>query len=605
MQLFFQANPNSIYLNAEYMKASREAGAKWVAVGIIPLSGAQRSEDTWEASMPANLFPGEPASIAADRRNKNGSVGGGTLPLDEQPEYVAWATFVKDHPQYWDIAYDGGTMPNQANYYRSWHSQWGHISPLTPLDQVDCPPDMHSGCTWGDSWAYRWGQTVAVDGAQGLTLSDFSDSQPAYPDFLHDFNSRIVAAFAAQYGYTAHLTGLSTPQKAAWINANAFTQWSDYLSEGYAHFYEALITRFGAKGKPILVLDQCSKRPSFRRLAGTDQRIFLRYLSPNSYMCNWDDQTMQVGRGGPVANPPLQELGSGVIAAARTPTVRNGQNMETPDSRYWSAIADFYPSLSHTAQQEVGLKLAKRLWLWETWAHIADQNGVVRRALAFWCRDYWDVGSLAQLNPLTTLISTIVPTRPFGPALYYSVAVERYVEATEKQGASLTSGYLKEPELEAFIDAGGGFGYYVSDAALPKISRAAGNAPSAWVVIDAGNALPASELHALEATAPVVTTPQELAALPNQPFRASAKLSAFAFRDQNNRVIAVVSNPSTQPNAVGVSGSVAFAGLTGGRYAVTNLFTNQTQTLTTTNGTLTLPISLSRWDTEVFAVALD
>jgi hypothetical protein len=604
MQLFFNANPQSEFLNPELMKASREAGAKLLAAGIIPASGVQRMQDTWEASLPASLFPGEPASINADRQNSNGQAGGGTIPLDKQPEYVAWATFIKSHPQYWDVAYDGGTMPNEANSYRSWHSQWGHLSPLTPLDQVDCPSDMRSGCVWGDTWADRWGQTAAVSGTQALLLSDFSDSQPAYPNFLHDFNPRIVAAFAKQYGYEAHLTGRTVPQQAAWINANAFNQWSDYLCAGYAHFYGALITRIGAKGGPVLIVDQCSNRPSFRRMAGTDQRIFANLMTTQSYLCNWDNQSIQVGRGGPIATPPMEELGGGVIAAARTPTVRNGQNIETPDTAYWKAIASFYPSLNAAARQEVGLKLVKRLWLWEAWAHIADQNGSVRRALAFWSRDYWDGGSLAQLNPLTTLISTIVPTRPFGAALYYSVAVERYVEATEKQGAALTEGYLRQSELQQFIDSGG-LGYYVSDAALAKISTSAGNAPSAWVVIDAGNALPASELRALRATAPVVTTPQQLAALPNQPFKASSALSAFAFRDQSSRIIAVVSNPSTLPTAGSVSGTVAIAGLAPGRYRMTNLFTNQTSTLMTVKGGLSLTVALSRWDTEVLAIAAD
>jgi hypothetical protein len=298
----------------------------------------------------------------------------------------------------------------------------------------------------------------------------------------------------------------------------------------------------------------------------------------------------------------MQELAGSVIAAARTPTVRNGANMETPDTAYWKAIAKFYPTLDAGTQQEIGLRLVKRLWLWEAWAHIADENGNVRRALAFWCRDYWDLGSLAQLDPLTTLISTIVPTHPFGPALYYSVAVEHSVEASEKKAAGLTEGYLRESELQQFIDGGGGFGYYVSDAALSKISAVADNAPSAWVVIDAGNALPASELRALTAIAPVVTTPQQLAALPKQPFRASANLSAFAFRDQNDRIIAVVSNPSTLPTASAVNGTISLSGLGAGKYSVTNLFTKQSTTATATKGGITLSIALSRWDTAAFAI---
>ena len=45
-------------------------------------------------------------------------------------------------------------------------------------------------------------------------------------------------------------------------------------------------------------------------------------------------------------SPPMQELAGFVIAAAREPLMRNGANLEADDPAYWSAIAQFYPSLS-------------------------------------------------------------------------------------------------------------------------------------------------------------------------------------------------------------------------------------------------------------------
>lgn len=596
-QLFFSANPNSPYMNSGTMAQAKAASQALSARGIVPMGGAQRWEDTYEASFPAGTFPGEPSWIQADRQSNN---------FPNQPEFVAWRNFINSNQQYWDYAYDGGTMPNQAGYFRSWGGQWGHLSPLTPLNTTDCPPDMKSGCTWGDEWAYRWSLTSAKTGGYAIGLSDFTDSQPSYPNMLHDFNARIVAAFAQQYGFTSQLNGLSVPNAANWINKNAYPLWTDFLSEGYGKYYNALAQRIGAAtGHKALVIDQCSLTPAWRRLAGTDQRILATKMERGSYMCTWDDQITQVGRAGPVAEPPLQELAGFVIAAAREPAMRNGANLESDDSAYWQAIASFYPSLSASDQQEVGYKLMKRTWLWSSWAHIDNRGGHVRRALAFATRDYWDVGTLTALNPLTTLIQTIYPVAPFGPALYYSVNVERAIEGTEAQqspGGSFTP-YLTWAQLQQFLDAGGGFGYYVSDVALPSISAGNHNVPSAWVVIGAGNYMPSGELAALQKIAPVVTTPQQLAALPNQPFAVTGGLTGFAFVDQRGHHMVVLSNPSTQPNAGSLSGTVTLRGLTDSNYTVQNPFTGQSQTVSTSNGVLSMPMTLTRWDTVVLDIS--
>lgn len=590
-QLFFQANPNSVFNNANTMATVRQSAASQEAAGIVPSGGAQRWEDTYAASFPAGTFPGEPSWVQSDRNQG----------FPNMPDFVAWRQFIASHPQYWDVAYDGGTAPT---YYRPWGGQWGHISPITPLDQADCPPGMTNGCTWGDFWAYRWSLTTALTGAYGLMLSDFSDSQPNEPSTFQDFNPRLIAKFAAQQKLTVPSGSVSA--QANWIVANAYTQWNDFLARGYARFYHALANRIGAATNRVaLIADQCSDPPGWRRLVGTDARILAHIMDLRTYTCIWDGHVIMTSRAGPIAQPPLRELAGAVIAAAREPLLRNGANLEADDPDYWAAIAQFYPTLSGTAQQEVGHKLLKRLWLYSAWAHTADRSGNVRRALAFTSRDYWDVGSLSALGPLTQLIQGIVPTRPFGPALYYSVAVERATEAAGAIPASTGAWpgtYMQPAQLQQFLDGGGNTGYYVSDAALGALGSQPTAAPSAWVVLNAGAYLPANELQRLQAIAPVVTSAGDLAALPNQPLVFSSGLAGFGFFDQSGRRIVVASDPNTQAGSTGRSWTITLKGLTNPKYTVTDQFSGAVTSIAVANGVATLPVSIGRWDTQVLAI---
>lgn len=287
--------------------------------------------------------------------------------------------------------------------------------------------------------------------------------------------------------------------------------------------------------------------------------------------------------------------------------MRNGANLEADDTAYWTAIAKFYPTLDAPAQREIGLKLLKRLWLWSAWAHVADRHGTVRRALAYASRDYWDKGSLAALDPLTRLIQAIRPARPFGPALYYSVAAERAVE----QQSAAQSGPGKSPhtalspaELQAVIEGGVPLGYYVSDAALGRIARGGANAPSAWVVVGSMRQMPPSERAALAALAPIVSSPAAYDALPSQPIRLTGGLAGFAFIDQSGRLIVVVSNPDESPRARARSGTLRLAGLEGTAARVTDLFGDASETtIPVDSGAAIMPLSIERWDTRVFAIA--
>src|ERR1700760_5081305 len=128
-----------------------------------------------------------------------------------------------------------------------------------------------------------------------------------------------------------------------------------------------------------------------------------------SYICIWDDQTMQVGRSG---ESMVWGIGGMVLGAAREPDIRNGANLSADDNNFWQAAATFWSNLSSADQHERGLKELKRVWLETAWSHIATRQGTVRRAMAFMQRDYWDKGAVDPA--VERLIRGIVPTRPFG-----------------------------------------------------------------------------------------------------------------------------------------------------------------------------------------------
>lgn len=610
--LFILKNQNSFYHNLSNVTAAQIASETLNSAGIVPFGGAQRWEDTYAASFPAGTFPNEPSYVNQDRINGN---------FPNLPEFVAWRNFVQTHPQYWATDYTGGTVPGGTTYpdYPTWGAQWGFISPFTPLDPADCPRDMSSGCTWGDFFAHRWSMTSKLSHAYGILLADFANSQPGRSTNYIDFNPRIVAAFATKYGYTSKLSAMTTPEQATWITKNAFSQWTDFVGTGYGNFFNALATRIStATHKAALVIGGGDTSPAWNRLEGVDNRLIATQMNPKNYLAHWDNQVIQVGRAGPVAVPPMWELGGAVLSAAREPLIRNGYILEADDAAYWSAIASFYPTLSSSAQTEVGYRLLKRLWLWTSWAHIADRSGQTRRAVAYASRDYWDAGSLSALDPLTSLIQKIVPTQPLGPALYYSVNAERAAETAGGKAAgpgNLPGIYLPPQDLQTFIDAGGAVGYYVSDVALPSIAPGSAAAPSAWIVLDAPKGyLTSTEESELAAIAPVIresSTGSEgaiaaataLAARTDQPLSFSAGLTGFGFYDQHGRRTVVVSNPSSAPNAASISGTIMLRMLpkSSGHVKVINLLTNEVTTVSATGGTASIPVLLQPWDTAVFA----
>jgi len=555
------------------MNNARIAAAALTAKGIVASSGAQRWEDTYEASRPASEFPGEPSWIAQDRQQIAG-----------KPEFQAWASWEKAHQNLFLLAADGGQM---AENYRTWNGSWGHISPLMPLPQADWPAGM-SNATYGDWFAYRWGQTAARSGAYAIQLSDFSDSQPSQPSWVEGFNPEIIAAFGQSIGQLIPGTTIAT--KAAYINANYAVLWNDFLATGYAKSYKSLVTQLAAgTGQPGLVIDQCGMWPSARRFYGIDETTMASVVGSASYICIWDDQTMQVGRSG---ESMIWGIGGMVLAAAREPDIRNGANLSADDTNFWRAAATFWPNLSSADQHERGLKELKRAWLETAWSQIATRQGVSRRAMAFLSRDYWDSGTMDAT--VTQLIQTVVPTAPFGFALYYSNAAERAQETVVPTRKNLNGSYMNPEILLGFKNGGGAVNYYVGTAALANLQST--SKPAAWLVLD--GTLPAAELSQLQSIAPVLTSLAAAKSFANAPLSYSTGLTGIGFYDQNDRLIVTVTNSS----ASALGGNVTLRTLPVGNYTATDLIAGTTIkfTIGATGGAL--PVNVARWDTQVLAI---
>ena len=570
--LFWESGTN--FTNLLTMTNARIAATALALQGIVPASGAQRWEDTYEASRPAAEFPGEPGWIAEDRQQ-----------LISKPEFKAWAAWQKAHENLFMVAADGGQV---AKEFRAWRGSWGHISPLMPLPKADWPAGT-TNATYGDWYAYRWGQTAAKSGAYGIQLSDFSDSQPAQPSWTEGFNPEITMAFGKSIGKT--IPGSTVGQKAAYINAHYTPQWNDYLATGYAKFYKALATRLGgATGQPGLVIDQCGMWPSARRFYGYDATAMASVVGVANFICIWDDQTMQVGRSG---QPMIWGVGGMVLGAAREPDIRNGANLSAEDDEFWRATATFWPNLSTADRHERGLKELKRAWLETAWSQVATRQGTSRRAMAFLSRDYWDGGKLD--TKVTQLIRNIVPTKPFGFALYYSNAAERAQEAKVPASGDLNATYMNPDILMNFKNGGGAVNYYVATAGLAKLQAAA--KPAAWLVLD--GTVPAAELNQLKAIAPVLTSLAAAKAFATAPLAYSAGLTGIGFYDHTNRLIVTATNQGTAT----INGKVMLKTLPAGNYAATDLFTGTVVKFTVGAAGGALPASVARWDTRAFAIA--
>jgi hypothetical protein len=287
------------------------------------------------------------------------------------------------------------------------------------------------------------------------------------------------------------------------------------------------------------------------------------------------------------------------------------------------SVSDIMSSLglSQTQAQAYADGYLMHVWLYDGFAHIADTNGEVRMAMAGQGACYGEGGVISDtgtgaMDSVLRGSSALYPTRPFGPAYYYSVPAEQAITASgiAKVTNPIYGPYLPYPvaaDFEAAFESGVSPCYFVSDAALPKVTG--DSVPSAWLAIDAMqngvNTLSGTEQSQLAATGVPVFYDYSTYATwlaTHGPLRLSAGVTGCGFYDQNGALDILASNPVFTAQAQPITGaSATFVGLADGTYTATDLLFPSTPavTFTVTGGTGTLPLgTLAAWQTRLLSL---
>ncbi|WP_042445654.1 carbohydrate-binding domain-containing protein [Azospirillum sp. B510] len=577
--LFWESVPD--YANAAHLKETRDIAAGHLADGVVPLIGLQLWEDTFVSSQNGGAFA---------------NLGG----------HQAWVSWVKAHPQYLGRDSDGNVLhADSGNPYG-----WGYVSPLMPLDAEDAPAGWTGGTAHYADWmADKLGRLSALTGTRGYELADFFDGNP-HSGVMNSFNTRMIAEFSAKTGIK--VAGGTLAQQAQDIVDNHPTQWLDYFVDGWAYGWKALDEAIVKNtGHAAWLTTQVSFTPAaMREFAGVDARVIAATMNAKDILFNV--QTLERFEMQHKQAPASYEQAMLGIHAARAPDAHFGHMMSSSENDYWGAVNSLYTGVSGTARDELGWGRLEQTWLQSGWTMIADDQGGVRRAAEQWSRSYHDWGEVKQ--PWLDMLRDIVPTRPFGPALYYSANAEKAMNALEPAGNSIGNAYLGEllEPITKLHDAGVPFGYYVSDAALPAMTKA--GAPSAWIIPQAtyqGHALFSdAEIAALKAKAPVLIGDEALTYHHPLTFTdkdPDAQITGYGFYDQKDRLIVVASdrvdfNDTAARKAVATHVELQLAD---GHYTVQDLMHNGSQGFDVVNGVGGFDTTIARWDTGVYAITHD
>ena len=556
----------------EKKETINRVAAEHEAEGVVPTTGLQLWKSTFKESQPGGKF--------ADKEG-----------------HEAWVEWIEARPELLGVNKNGENLG------------WGYVSPLVPLDPKDFPEDFEGKSAYYADWqAERLGRLAAFTGINGFSFSDFFDSHPG-SGVANYFNARIIEDFESRMDVT--LSSGTLTEQADEIRSQHYQEWIDYFVDRWAYNWEALTREIGehTDEEPWLVSQTSFAPAAMRRKGAVDARAIMQNVSPDNILFNV--QTVLPFMMRQLSVPESRESAMLGLYAAREPSGRYGHMIMSSEDRYWNAVDELWPNLSEEAQEELGWKRLKRTWLESGLTHVATRQGDVRRATESWTRSYHDQGKTKE--PWVELLRDIVPTRPFGPALYYSVPIERAVEANAGADSNqITSSYLGQ-HLQPVTDlkeAGVPFNYYVSDAALNELQD--DFQPSAWIVPDryqgGEDLLPEKERAALEKTAPILS--EEEAKTFDYPLSFSTgqegrTITGFGFYDQNDRLIVVASDriqfDESNSNLGKVKATINLD-LPDGKYTARELLTGQETDFNVASGSGEFNATIKRWDTKVFAI---
>lgn len=519
-----------------------------------------------------------------------------------------WGIWMKNHPKYFSTNWNGVV-------------EQGYITPMMPMDAADWPVEWTAPSGWvaPSGWidnkpvttisyaqwiGVRLAQVAWHTGSRGLMCADYVVDLE-WGDAI-DYNPRIIDDFAAWAGVT--VPAGDVPTRADYVQNNYKSLWWDYKCTRFAEFYGSFGRSMLANGKVPQVGGQTFIL--HKRGAGLDPRIQTQSSSglPGKYW--FFNVEMQADSLRPPKPYWVSGIGMGATAA-REPDMRFGAHMDAVGGQ-----GEYGRSVSNAGKSaEWGDKHITQQWLSVGWAHHVTRAGKVERAVMYFLRSYWDAG--ATPVPEMTLILEHIPRHPFGPAFYYSVAIERSFETGNgKYGNSswicldkLNREILPvKPGSRSGNARGLCLGYYVSDVGIDHL--AAADRPSAWIVYDSDR-LPAAEKTKLQAMAPIYdidagrtdasgTKAKELLDIGPIHFAQESDqcINGLAFVDQNDSVIVMISNTLETAGTA----TMVFSNVSNGSFTCKGLLGATDVSLAISNKTGSVPIKLAARETIVYEI---
>ncbi|HEV7299844.1 MAG TPA: hypothetical protein VGN72_10800 [Tepidisphaeraceae bacterium] len=474
----------------------------------------------------------------------------------------------------------------------------GWVSPAMPLDEQDWPEGVKNA-TFADWSAARLTDFSSRGGFNAFSLADGWNGIPNGDAFVADFNPRVVAAFAEKNGLSIP-TG-SVEEQAAYIRQHHMTLWVDYMANSWATWMQRMIDLHAQKtdGEQLLFIFQTAHNAiAADRSRGMDLRLLTEKIGQAHILPRIELQA-EPERGLKdisIATPRM------ALFAAREPDLLAGVQISSPErdpnpvtyhkGEKMSTAIDKRSGLTFASDEERSefmYKFTKQHWLGVMWAHVATRDGDVRRAAASWHGNHGNKGR-APKN-VNDLVMARVPSAPFGPAVYWSVAIEKALEEDAK-----TSRF--DFDIQKFADRGYTPAFGVSDVALDNMKVA----PSAFISSHL-DLIPAEERKQIEAIAPLLD--YEKADRVPMPMRVEGA-TGFGFVDQNGKTILVVARPQSQwKDRVSGDITIQFEGVADGNYTARELIDgNETLSFVVSNGRGSVTLPLEHWDSRVFETDL-
>jgi len=472
----------------------------------------------------------------------------------------------------------------------------GYISFMMPMKSEDIEPGMDSNATFGTWAGERLGKLAYKVHCRGVSAADFFVGIALGTDF----HPRVLDAFArwaGKHGQSVTLPNSDVPGKWSYIQSNFQPLWYDFISSQHATFYEGVGRVLLDSGKVPMVGGQIANDPAIGRLWGNDLRIMTENL-PAKY---WDFMVEVQSAGDRDTPPQWRGLMSMGANASRVPDAPIGIMLDAD-------IADFWNANSRAGhKKDWGWKYLKHLWLSSGWVHVANRDGSVRRAAQAFQRSFWDAGGTDPLQMQAILEH--IPRHPFGPAIYYSVGIERSFEVPPPPNTDTPNYYyllvklqrdigLSElPSNKPLVMQGINIGYWVSDLSAQNVTGA--NAPSAWIVYESDR-LPSAERSVLSAIAPIIDPEKNPAMLDSLgPVRATGDgLNCLAFVDQNNSVMVLVTNYQGSQS----KGTLQFRNVENGDFAASGLMGTPDHALHIQNNAGQFTINVPSRETYVYEI---